>query len=68
MSVDLKHLSKIIALCRKTGVVSLEIDNLKLALSANPPSQKRKAKDDEPEIQSSYSDEDALYWSAPGIN
>lgn len=67
MSADLKNLAKIIALCRKTGVTDLEIDGVKLSLAPTAPTKRTRAKNDEPQTESSFSDEDALFWSAPSI-
>jgi hypothetical protein len=68
MSVDLKGLSKIIALCRKTGVSSLEVDGIKLTLSPSLPMKRSNKKtNDEPKVEKVFSDEDALFWSSPTL-
>lgn len=69
MAIDLKNLSKTIALCRKTGVLELEVDGIKLKLSPDSINQKTKKHkgpelvDDTPQ----YTDEELLTWSVSGI-
>jgi len=66
---NLSELSKIIDLCRKKGVESIKIDNVELTLSREAPPSKYKRKteaaSDFVTIEQPYSEEDALFWSAP---
>lgn len=68
MAIDLKNLSKTIALCRKTGVTELEVDGIRIKLSPDVPHRSRKNKgpelvDDTPQ----YTEEELLTWSVTGI-
>lgn len=68
---DIKKLSKIIDLCRKKGVASIEIDGVKLTLGQEVPKKSRKTNPKTTEepivIDSPYSDMDTLFWSSAGI-
>ena len=67
---NLNDLSKIIDLCRKKGVESIEIQGIKLSLRDEAPKSNYKKKQVEagdPVIETPFSDEDALYWSSAGI-
>lgn len=71
---DIKHLDKIIALCRKRGVQAIKIDNVEITLGEAPaPERKHRAKstqiDSSPqgEIASDMlSPEDLMFWSVGG--
>lgn len=60
---NIKELSKLIDLCRKKGIDSVEIDNIKLKLGRIEP---KLSKDKTAELKAlpDLSDEDLLYWSA----
>lgn len=63
---NLNDLSKIIDLCRRKGVESIEIQGIKLTLRSElPPSNYKRKKEDTPEIESDPMNEDqALFWSS----
>lgn len=63
---NIKELSRLIDLCRKKGIDSVEIDNIKLKLgNLEPKVEKFKG----PELVETprLTDEDLLYWSASNI-
>lgn len=64
---NIKELSKLIDLCRKKGIDSVEIDNIKLKLG--PLDLKTKLKDG-PDLMAApeISNEDLLYWSATNLD
>lgn len=67
-----EDLSKIIDLCRKKGVISMEIQGIKFTLLPEAPSSSYKKKKQETPsdyipVESSYSEGDALFWSSAGI-
>lgn len=64
---NIKELSKLIDLCRKKGIDSVEIDNIKLKLG--PLDFKTKLKDG-PDLTAApeISNEDLLYWSATNLD
>lgn len=75
---DLKHLDKIIALCRKRGVVCIKIDNVEITLgdvvSATPSRRSKSAKaastpqsDTTPFESDTLSPEALLMWSTGGF-
>lgn len=67
---NLTDLSKIIDLCRKKGVDSIEIQGIKLSLKHEaPPSNYKKKKEPEGDVivESLFTEEDALFWSSAGI-
>lgn len=71
---DVKKLKQIIALCRKTGVESIEIDGVKITLGAEPSKAPRKTKkaapvdDGNDEIESDeLTDESLLFWSTGAL-
>lgn len=63
---DLKELDKLLALCRKRGVESIEIDGIKIHLNDSP--KQNKASDlsltQEPEL----SNDDVLFYSATPVD
>lgn len=72
---DIKQLKKIIVLCRKTGVDSIEIDGVKITLGAKPAKTAKVIKKTQPASQSDSSGSDdieteglseleALFWSS----
>lgn len=65
---NLNDLSKIIDLCRKKGIASIEIQGIKLELREDvPPSnyKKKKAEDNSDVIvEEPLTDEQALFWSS----
>ncbi len=67
MAIDLKNLSKTIALCRKTGVLELEVDGIKLKLTSEAPHKKQKHSGSPVEEAPQYTDDQLLEWSAAGI-
>ncbi len=60
-----KELSKLLDLCRKKGVDSIEIDNIKLKLAPSPKKEKATSTDSQAAVH--YSPEDILNWSAQEI-
>lgn len=67
---NLNDLSKIIDLCRKKGIASIEIQGIKLELRSDiPPSHyKRKKAEESPEItEDLLSEEKALFWSSTPV-
>lgn len=68
---NLGDLSKIIDLCRKKGVESIEIQGIKLVLRDEaPPSNYKKKKQFEsgdPVVEGAFTEDDALFWSSDGI-
>lgn len=71
--LDLKQLSKIIDLCRKKGVDSIEFDGIRVVLGHAPTPVKRKPRgihavpDSEVEIEDQFSEEQTLFWSSGGL-
>ncbi len=61
-----KDLAKLLTLCRKHGVDSIEIDNIKLSLIKIEP-KIVKHKDLSPSLDN-YSNEDILNWSATALD
>lgn len=68
---NLNDLSKIIDLCRKKGVDSIEIQGIKLSLRDEaPPSNYKKKKEigsDVIQTENQFTEDDALFWSSAGI-
>lgn len=71
--MDLKELAKVIDLCRKKGVDSIEYEGIKVTLSPDAPASYYKKKQaqtqdtkDTVEPQT-YSQQDALFWSSAGL-
>jgi len=66
---DLKKLKGIIALCRKTGVKTIKIDNIELTLSEEAPmSQYKASKASKNDVQGRVdtdgpTNEELLFWS-----
>lgn len=68
---SIKDLKDVIALCRKTGVKSIEIDGVKLELNESVPVRKSRtesASSESDEIQSdSPTEEQMLFWSTQDV-
>jgi hypothetical protein len=65
---DLKDLKALIALCKKEGIKSVELNGVKIEFNPYTIEKRtRKAKSQDPVVNVPYSDEDALFWSADGI-
>jgi hypothetical protein len=72
--VDIQNtddLSKIIDLCRKKGVETIQIGNVQLTLREEAPASRYKKKQiettDKIDAESLYDEEASLYWSSAGI-
>lgn len=65
---SIKDLDAVISLCRKRGVLSIEIDGVKLSLGDAP--EKKLKSEPTPEIKSEdqYTPEQILMWSSAGID
>jgi hypothetical protein len=67
----LKDLKDVIALCRKTGVKSIEIDGVKLELNEVAPNRKSRTTVESSEVDEITSDtpteEQMLFWSAQDV-
>lgn len=64
---NLNDLAKIIDLCRKKGIASIEIQGIKLELRADlPPSnyKKKKAGDVAEIVEEPFTEDQALFWSS----
>lgn len=66
---NLRDLDKIIVLCRKRGVETIEINGIKLSLSDEEPKsrylqKKEKVTPEDTEIKPPYTDMDILAWSS----
>lgn len=66
---NLKDLESVIKLCRRMGVLSIEISGIKLQLSDEAPAKKLKT-EQQPEAKDEpmYTDEQMMMWSSAGIN
>lgn len=64
---NIKELSRLIDLCRKKGIESVEIDNIKLKLGRIEPKLNKKDKTPELQAMPELSDEDYLFWSSDGV-
>lgn len=62
-----KDLSKLLDLCRKKGVDSIEIDNIKIKLGKSE-SKLGKFKAELPDLTSNYTQEDILTWSSTPLD
>lgn len=62
---SLKELSKLIDLCRKKGVESLELSGIKLNLSKDAPPKKLNSEQSKEAVEEpQYTDEEMLLWSS----
>lgn len=66
MDVELKKLKKLIKLMRSEGVLELKQGDLVISLSTNSlfPKKTEIVTDDNPAIESQYTDEDLIDWSS----
>lgn len=69
--MDLKELKELIKLCKKSGLLKVKVDNVELEFAehAVTPTTRRSKKSDSKEttVTGIYSEEDALFWSVPGV-
>ena len=64
---DLKELKTLIALCKKEGLKSIELNGIKIEFNPYTPikkTRKKKSESEEPIVEEQYTDEDILFWSA----
>ena len=65
MNIDIKNLQKLINLCRKMGVLELELEGTKIKLSPDAYPQKRSKDSKAQEVsEQEFSDDDITFWSA----
>lgn len=70
---NLSDLERIVSLCRKKGIDSIEIDGIKLSLGSEPTKRPYTRKGtaasqpDSPEHIPTYNDIQTLFWSSGGI-
>lgn len=65
---DLKDLKALIALCKKEGIKSVELNGVKIEFNPYTIEKRtRKVKSQDPVVDVPYSNEDALFWSADGM-
>lgn len=67
---QLKELKHIIALCKKEGVKSIEMNGIKLEFNpySLPTKTKKQTDDQDIKVEPQFNDEDILFWSAGGLN
>lgn len=69
-NLDLKQLSKVIDLCRKKGVDSIEFDGIKVTLGNQPTPKRTRNKIDHSEdtiTETPFDEESTLFWSVPNL-
>ena len=69
---DLKQLDKLIALCRKRGIKSVQIDNLKIELGDAPEQRSTKKAQAISQVEEDFesdalTDEQLLHWSVTNL-
>jgi hypothetical protein len=68
MQIDsIKDLEAVINLCRRKGVTSIEIDNIKLALGDKPERKAIESTEAPKEQEPVLTDEQILLWSAGSL-
>lgn len=68
MKIDsIKDLEAVINLCRRKGVTSIEIDNIKLALGEKPERKAIESTEANKEQEPMFTDEQILLWSAGSL-
>jgi hypothetical protein len=71
--VKLKQLKQLMSLCKKEGAITIEFEGIKIEFSpylvseAKAKSKSKKASNNEPEVETTYSDEDILLWSSAPV-
>lgn len=71
MDTDLKNLKKLVAFCRKNGVLNLKSGGTEISLAPaamDLDGGKHKTKDQPIETDQKYTEEQMLFWSAPGMD
>jgi hypothetical protein len=64
---DLEDLAKLAQVCRKSGIDSIEVGDLKVTFNGETPKRKRVAKETQLTDQPAYNIDQLIDWSSQGI-